>query len=48
MSEQNDSFQTMCLRVVFTSDILRDYERVKEQKNQLYSLPFGQAVASMY
>ena len=32
MSEQNDSFQTMCLRVVFASDILRDYERVKEQK----------------
>ena len=32
MSKQNDSFKAMCLRVVFASDILRDYERVNEQK----------------
>ena len=31
MSEQNDSFQAMCLRVVFVPDILHDYERLREQ-----------------
>ena len=54
MSEQNDSFQAMCLQVVFVSDILRNSYVIiimkdsGSKQNQFYSLPFGQAVASMY
>ena len=50
MSEQNDPFQAMCLRVVFCQTFY-EYEIMKDsgsKQNRFYSLPFGQAVASMY
>ena len=48
MSEQNDPFQAMCLRVVFCQTFYEIMKDSGSKQNRFYSLPFGQAVASMY